>query len=148
SWADMISYRSPDPSVQRTAGKPADTSSFKTDTDHTRPRTRFERAWRHRDPRYSSAKHWDASPRRTAPVSLRSCLGIGIGVGAMTALIATVGEDGSDPSGYGIAGLAFALPVLFGFVLWLLLAKRWRSRRLYRQGNAYRAQRRYGGGWA
>ena len=67
-------------------------------------------------------------PQRTGRTRVLYGLGIGILTGAATALLIAAGDDGSDPSIYALAGLAFAVPALVGFILWIVLGG-WLPRR-------------------
>jgi hypothetical protein len=48
-------------------------------------------------------------------------LAIGILTGAATAIFIAAVDDGFDPYIYALAGLAFAVPALVGFILWIVL---------------------------
>ena len=60
-------------------------------------------------------------PQRTGRTRVLYGLGIGILTGAATALLIAAEDDGFDPSIYALAGLAFAVPTLVGFILWIAL---------------------------
>jgi hypothetical protein len=137
TWGDVISNRTPDATARRTARGSAEASHSTAHRD-----TGVGSGAHHRPPPYSPAHHWRASPQRIARVCLGYGLGIGFLLGAVVALLVAVGGDGSDPSDYGFAGFAFALPALVGFVLWLMLGGWLPSRRTTARG------RRYGSGGA
>jgi hypothetical protein len=137
TWTDVISTRTPDLSARRTAGGSPEASHSTAHRD-----TGVGSGTHHRRPPYSPARPNRASPRRIARACLGYGLGIGILLGAVVALLIAVGGDGSDPSDYGLAGFAFALPALVGFVLWLMLGGWLPSRRTTARG------RRYGSGGA
>lgn len=59
--------------------------------------------------------------RRYARVCLWLGLGSGFLLGAVVVLLAAVANDGVEPSEFELAGIAFALPALVGFVLWVVL---------------------------
>ena len=115
TWADVISAARPRPP----AGGPG---------DHTSRDEGVGDASRH--PRaHPRTQHWHLSPpRRIGHTCVLYGLGIGILTGAATALLIAAGDDGSDPSIYALAGLAFAVPTLVGFILWILLSG-WLPRR-------------------
>ena len=83
-----------------------------------------------RHPRtHPRTQHWRLSPpRRIGRTCVFYGLGIGILTGAATALLIAAGDDGFDPSIYAFAGIAFAVPILVGFILWILLGG-WLPRR-------------------
>jgi Protein of unknown function (DUF2786) len=137
TWADVISTRTPNPSAWRTAGGSPKASHSTVHGD-----TGVGMGAHHRPPPYSPAHPSRASPQRIARVCLGYGLGIGILLGAVVALLIAVGGDGSDPSGYELAGFVFALPALVGFVLWLMLGGWLPSRRTMARG------RRFGSGGA
>ena len=137
TWIDVISSQTPDLSARGTAGGSPKASHSTAHRD-----TGVGSGAHHRPPPHSSAHPSRASPQRIARVCLRYGLGIGILLGAVAALLTAAGGDGSDPSDYGLAGFAFALPALVGFVLWLMLGGWLPSRRTTARG------RRYGSGGA
>jgi hypothetical protein len=132
TWADVISSQTPDLSARRTAG-----GSPKASRSTAHQDTGVGSGAHHRPPPYSPAHHWRASPQRIARVSLGYGLGIGILLGAVVALLIAAGGDGSDPSDYELAGFAFALPALVGFVLWLMLGGWLPTRRTTARGRRY-----------
>ena len=108
TWADVISAARPRPPA---GGRGAHTSRDEGVGGASRhPRT------------HPRTQHWHLSPpRRIGRTCALYGLGIGILTGAATALLIAAGDDGFDPSIYALAGLAFAVPTLVGFILWIAL---------------------------
>jgi hypothetical protein len=140
TWGDVISNRTPDPTPRRTAGGSAEAPRSTASGDHASRDRDVRSGSHHRGAPYSPMR--GSRPRRIARTCLGYGFGIGILLGAVVALLIAVGGDGSDPSDYGLAGFAFALPALVGFVLWLMLGGWLPSRRTRARG------RRFGSGGA
>ena len=141
TWADVVSIRTPDPSVRRAAGASAEGSRSAAAAD----------AWRRgggtgsnpdrRSPPYSPAHRWRSSPQRIARVCLRYGFWIGILFGGVVALFIAIADDATDPSDYALAALAFALPALLGFVLWLMFGGWLPQNRAPRRSRPYRGRK-------
>jgi hypothetical protein len=140
TWVDVISNRTPDATARRTAGGSAEAPRSTPPGGHASRDRDVRSGSHHRGTPYSPVHGPRA--RRIARVCLGYGLGIGILLGAVAALLIAVGGDGSDPSDFELAGLAFALPALVGIVLWLMLGGWLPSRRTTARG------RRYGSGGA
>jgi hypothetical protein len=119
TWADVIPSRTPDLPAWRTAGGSPEAPHS---TDHRDPGVGS--GIHHRPPPHSAAHRHRASPRGIAGACLGYGLGLGILFGTVVALVIAAGDDASELSDYKLAGLAFAIPALMGFVLSFPLGRR------------------------
>lgn len=132
SWADVISPRAPERSAPRTAKGSAEASRSAAHRE-----TDVGNGALYRSPPSSPGDHWRASPRQIAGECLGYGLGVGILAGTGVAVLIAVADGGYDPSDYEPAGVAFGLPVLIGFVLWLTLRRWLPNRRTASRGRRY-----------
>jgi hypothetical protein len=127
AWSEVIPNKIPDRAARPTSPAEAATKPARaTGSDrHTSPGAGAWSAARYPKSHYRSNKRVVFSRltriQRIAHVCLWLGLGSGLVFGAVVALLATVADDGVDPTAYELAGIGFALPALVGFVLWVVL---------------------------
>jgi hypothetical protein len=123
-WSEVIPIKIPDP-VARPAATAGATTKPAGGAGSDRHPSAGASAWGARHPK---SHHWSnqrkvfSRPTRMQRIARMSpWLGLGSGIlfGAVGALFAIVADDDVDL--YELAGIGFALPVLVGFALWVVL---------------------------
>jgi len=126
-WSEVIPNKIPDPAARPTSPAEATTKPA-GGAGPDRRTSSGAGAWgaaRYPESHYRSNKrvvfYRLTRIQRIAHVCLWLGLGSGFVFGAVVVLLTLVANDGVDPAQYELAGIGFALPMLGGIGLWVLL---------------------------